>query len=213
MLATCLIATSCREYDIVIGRSCYQPHLPAAMFGWGRDVPYYMKEGDDLHYQGIYSVEPHGQAGLVRRFDRRDGWSYAILEEPLPVDEGTLVDVRGQVITVEQPITGTARIIRSHRLKVEDYEILCDTAPPREHARREYAAIRDRLQRQISLPGSKLRLKEEPQWRVDWLSGEDAIVVAAYSYDLMYAAEAEFLFGQTDGKLQALYFLEWFKGE
>jgi hypothetical protein len=213
ILAACLIIIGCRDYELVIDKTPYQPHRIPTMSSWGRNVPYYMKEGDALEYQGTYAVDTYSKMGLVRRFDRREGWSYAILSDPLPVEEGTLVAVRGRIVTVERPITGTGRINRSNQLNVEDYEILHHTARIREQARSEYARIREQLQANISLPGSKLILSAEPQWRMDWIPDQDAIVAAAHSYDLMYAAEVQFFFSLADEKLKKVYFQEWFKGE
>jgi hypothetical protein len=213
ILAIGLLFNACRDYDLILGRSVYEPHRPPSMYRWGKSVAYYLEEGQELTYQGAYAVDPYLETGLVRRFDRREGWSYVTIEGTLPVDEGTLVEVRGTVITLEIPITGTGRTSRTNRLHIDDHLILLDTASLRERARREYARIRGDLQEKIALPGSKLILAADPQWRVDWIRGEDAVVVAAHSFDLMYAAEAEFLFSQTEGALQTVYFQEWFKGE
>jgi hypothetical protein len=213
LLSTCLIFTACHHYDLVIGRSVYEPHRSPSLTGWGRNVPNDMKEGERLTFRGIYVPDRHSQTGLIRRFDRVQGWSYVILAETMPAEEGALVAVDGRIITVERPFTGLKRTSRSNRLQVEEYEVLCDTGPMRQEARREYARIRDRLQEEIALPGSKLRLLEDPQWRMDCLAGEEAAVAAAHSYDLMYAAEVQFLFSLRDNRLQAVYFIEWFKGE
>ena len=117
------------------------------------------------------------------------------------------------MFVLEQPIRGTSRVNKVKQLKVEDHQVLYDTRPLQERAQREYRKIREKLQNQISLPGSKLKLQEDPDWRVDWLRGEAAIVAAAHFYDLMYAAEAQFLFTMDEQKLLAVYFHEWFKGE
>jgi hypothetical protein len=212
-LTICAVSLQCRGYDLIIDQSAYRPHRTPTMSSWGQNVPYYMKEGDPLEYRGTYAVDPYSKMGLVRRFDRREGWSYVILSDPLPLEEGTMVSVAGRIVTVERPITGTGRTSRSKLLMAEDYQILHDTGPMLKKARDEYARIRGKLQDNISLPGSKLVLSEQPQWRVDWLKGEDALVVAAHCFDLMYAAEVQFLFSLKDERLQKVYFIEWFKGE
>jgi len=209
----CAAALWCHDIDLVLDRSAYEPHRSPTLTGWGENVPDRLQEGERFQYQGIYAVEPRGRIGLVRRFDRRQGWSHAILSEALPVQEGALIAVSGRVVMVEQPITGTGRVHRSRRLKPDDIEVLFDTAPAREQARRIYARIRPQLQDRIALPGSRLVLAEEPRWRVDWLAGEATFVVVAHSFDLMYAAETQFLFSLEDEQLQRIYFMEWFKGE
>jgi len=202
-----------RGYELRVDDSIYSPRMPPPMAGWGENVPHYREEGEKLHFQGTYALEPYGQVAMIRQFDRRRGWSYVTLSRPLSVEQGTLVEIRGTVMILEQPIRGTGRINRVKQLLVEDHQVLYDTHPLRERARREYDYIRERLQKEISLPGSKLQLSEDPDWRVDWLLGEGAIVVAAHCYDLMYAAEAQFLFTMEDQNLKTVYFHEWFKGE
>jgi hypothetical protein len=129
------------------------------------------------------------------------------------VPEGALVAVRGRIVTMEQTITGTGRIHRTQRLRPDDTEVICDTGPVRERSRHIYARIRSRLQKHISLPGSRLELSDEPRWRVDWIKGEKSIVVTAHNFDLMYAAETQFVFSLDEQGLEKIYFMEWFKGE
>jgi len=213
-LTICVAAIlHCREVDLILDRSVYEPHRSPTLTGWGENVPHRLKDGERLRYQGTYAVAPYGQVGLVRQFDRRQGWSHAILSAAIPVREGALVAVTGRIVTVERTITGTGRTIRIHQLEPTEVEVICETGPAQVRARRVYTRIRSRLQNHISLPGSKLVLAEEPLWRVDWLKGEKAIVVAAYSFDLMYAAETQFLFSLEDQRLERIYFMEWFKGE
>jgi hypothetical protein len=213
ILSIIFLVVACHDVDLIIDRSAFEPHRPPALAGWGENVPDRLKNGETLQYRGIYAEEPHGRIGLIRQFDRRQGWSHAVLSDLLPVTEGTLVSVSGRVVTVERTITGTGRIHRSHRLEPDDVEVIMETGPAQEQARRIYARIRPRLQDQISLPGSKLVLAAEPLWRVDWLKGEKALVVVAYNFDLMYAAETQFLFSLEGQRLEKIYFMEWFKGE
>jgi hypothetical protein len=200
-------------YELLVDDSIYSPRRSPTMAGWGENISRQRDAGTSLSYRGIYSQEPYGRIGMVRQFDRRKGWSYAILADPLPVEEGALVEVRGTVIIQEQPIRGTSRVNKVKQFKVKDHQVLYDTHPLQERAKLEYRKIREKLQNQISLPGSKLKLREDPDWRVDWLRGEASIVAAAHFYDLMYAAEAQFLFTMDEQKLVAVYFHEWFKGE
>ena len=209
----CVAAPGCHDIDLILDRSVYEPHRSPTLTGWGDNVPDRLKEGDTLHYQGIYAVEPYGQIGLLRRFDRRQGWSHVALSDTIRANEGTLVAVSGRVVTVERTITGTGRVHRSLRLKPDAIEVICETGSAQEQARRTYRRFRPHLQDQISLPGSKLVLSEEPRWRVDWIRGERTIAVVAHSFDLMYAAETQFLFSLEDQRLQRVYFMEWFKGE
>lgn len=200
-------------YTLMVGDSVYSPHHPPAMAGWGKNLPYYMETGEELEYQGTYAVEPNGRVGLVRQFDRQRGWSYVTLGGVLPVDEGTLVEIQGRVVShqVAGRSAGSVRTVK--QVQADSHRVICNTGPFQERAGREYRMIRGKLQDAISLPGSKLQLGAEPEWRVDWLRGEETIVVAGHFYDLMYAAEVQFLFTIKDQKLKTVYFQEWFKGE
>ena len=211
--AICAAALRCHGVDLLLDRSVFEPHRSPTMTGWGENVADHPQEGEKLQYRGIYTVGPYGRTGLIRQFNRRQGWSHAIVSNILPVTEGALVSITGRVVTVERTITGTGRIHRTRRLEPDDIEMVCDTGPAQEQARRIYTRIRLKLQDHISLPGSKLVLAAEPRWRVDWLKGEKAFVVTAYSFDLMYAAETQFLFSLDDQRLERIYFMEWFKGE
>ncbi len=201
------------RYQLVIGESCYAPRMPPAMSGWGENIAYHMEPGEQLKYQGSYAKEPSAQEGMVRQFDRRKGWSYVTLDEPLPLEPGTLVEVQGTIVPSMGQFQGATRGAIGNRLQVDKHRVICDTRPLQKQAQKEYHRIRQELQEKISLPGSRLQLLEDPAWRVDWLLGEKIIVLAAHSYDLMYAAEAQFLFNKEDQKLQAVYFYDWFKGE
>jgi len=61
--------TQCRRYDLIIGRSAYQPHRSPALSGWGRNPADEMKSGGQLEYRGVYVLDPRGRTGLVRGFD------------------------------------------------------------------------------------------------------------------------------------------------
>lgn len=209
----CVAITGCHDIDLIIDRSVYEPHRSPTLTGWGQNLAAAADPGERLTYRGIYTVGSSSRIGMLRRFDRRQGWTHVVLSEALPVDQGTLIAVSGRVVTVERAITGTGRIHRGRRLTPDEIEVLCGTGPARELARRTYARIRLKLQEHISLPGSKLLLAEEPRWRVDWLRGERSFVVVAHNFDLMYAAEAQFLFSLEDQRLQKVFFMEWFKGE
>lgn len=213
ILLLCLLTIGCRDYDIIFGETYYAPHRPPAMSGWGQNLSRTTQEGAEIRYQGIYAQEPYGQIGLVRRFDRQQGWSYVTLIEALPLEEGTLIQVHGTVVSQKRPAQGVRKRESVKRLRVDDYQVLYDTRPLKKMAQREYGEIRRKLQESIALPGSRLKLSPDPDWRVDWCAKEKTIVVVAYFYDLMYAAEAQFLFPREGRRLQAVYFWEWFKGE
>jgi hypothetical protein len=216
VLALQILGLSCfgsGGYQLNIDDTYFTPHRSPAMAGWGEDLSRQAEESAELQFQGIYAQEPHGRIGLVRQFDRRKGFSHVILTGALPVEEGTLVQVRGTVVSQKQEDKGFRINGKTKRLRAEDYQILYDTRPFRDQAQREYRKIRGKLQKQIALPGSRLQLSPEPGWRVDWCPSERTFVVAAHSYDLMYAAEVQFIFTKEDGRLKSVYLQEWFKGE
>lgn len=211
-----ILALSCfggGRYQLNLDDTYFTPHRSPTMSGWGENISRQAEEGTDLQFQGIYAQEPHGRIGLVRQFDRRRGFSHITLAGALPVEEGTLIQVRGTVVSQNREDIGFRTNGKVKRLRADDYQILYDTKPFRDTAQREYRKIRGKLQKQIALPGSRLQLSPEPNWRVDWCPGEKTFVVAAHSYDLMYAAEVQFIFNQEHEQLKSVYFQEWFKGE
>jgi len=201
------------RYQLNLDDTYFTPHRSPTMSGWGENLSRQAEEGAELQFQGIYAQEPHGRIGLLRQFDRRKGFSHVILTGALPIEEGTLIQVWGTVISQNRADKDIGTNGKVKRLRAEDYQILYDTKPFRDMAQREYRKIRAKLQKQIALPGSRLQLSSEPSWRVDWCSGEMTFVVAAHFYDLMYAAEVQFIFIQENEKLKSVYFHEWFKGE
>jgi hypothetical protein len=213
LLAPGLSCFGGNTYQLHIDDTYFSPHRSLAMVGWGQNIPNLMENNAELRYQGIYVEEPYGRVGLVRRFARRKGWSYVILTDTLSVAEDTLVEVWGTVASQKPALQVAGKRGTGKRLEVENYRVLYDTRPLRERAQREYLKIREDLQKQVSLPGSRLQLGPDPDWRADWCHEERAIIVAAHFYDLMYAAEAQFLFTMDEQKLVAVYFHEWFKGE
>jgi len=104
-------------YSLRVGDSVYSPRRPPATAGWVKDVSDDMEAGAMINYRGIYTKEPHSRVVMVRQFDRRKGWSYAVLADTLPVEPGVLVEVRGTVIIHQQPIRGTSRINKVNQLK------------------------------------------------------------------------------------------------
>ncbi|MFC1683652.1 hypothetical protein ACFL0G_05560 [Candidatus Zixiibacteriota bacterium] len=208
-----LLTLACRDYDIIAGRSCFAPHPPPSLYGWGQNLPESMMEGRELRFQGVYAQEPYGRLGMIRRFDSQAGWSHVTLTGALETEQGSLVEVRGSVIAEKIALRGTGRTLTVNKLSVQDQQILCDTAPLHALARREYAKTRDTFQEMIASPGSRLNLAADPNWRVDWIGDQGAFVVTAHSYDLMYAAEVQFLFSENQKRIQTVYFYDWFKGE
>ena len=84
-LTLCALLIHCRKYDLIVGRSAYEPHQSPSLAGWGRNLGDDTKEGEQLKYRGVYVIDPSGRTGRVRGFDRRRGWSYLLLTETIPV--------------------------------------------------------------------------------------------------------------------------------
>jgi hypothetical protein len=198
------------QYELHIGETYFISEGIPHMAGWGLNiVEYYLEVGDEFQFQGIYVEEPPGQLGFVRLFEHEDGWTFVRLTNLLPVEQGSIIDIRGTVVHRERIRSGFRKTGGVQRLEVDNHQVIYDTAALLKKAQQEYRNIRGELQEKIADRGSKLVLSATPYWRVDWCPKDDVIVVVAQSHDPMCTVETQFIFNKTSQQLKTVYLREW----
>lgn len=206
---------SSRDYDIHLGKSFFSLDQPSWMRTYGQDLLQTTQIGSEYQMRGVYTSPEVFSSGhpLIRVYDEDEGLQYLPLTDELPVEDGTLVDVRGEIVVRERVFEKIRKTQRDNLLLPRDFQVVLASSEFKILAQKEYFKIRDYLQSQITPKRSQLKLSPEPQWVVVWSTPEDKFIVSARMYDLMYEANIDLAFDGKSKRLKAVYAAEWFKGE
>jgi len=142
-----------------------------------------------------------------------DGKFYIPLSSNLQCPDGTLVKIRGKIIELSVTYSIIKKTLSDHHLEPIDYEVVFNTQKLIKNVNEEYHRIRQKLQEQITIEQSKLQLTEKPQWAIWYDEGQKIFIFHLHQYDLMYAADIEFIVDAQTKKIRDVYASEWFKGE
>lgn len=166
-----------------------------------------------IETNGIYcdSSFSLGQYSVIRVYN--NGKYYIPLSTKLPCPDGMLINVKGKVVQISVDYPATRTTIHYHHLAPMNFEIVFDTRRLIKQVTEEYLRIRTTLQQKITIEGSKLQLAPDPHWAI-WfdLQGRQYIF-HSHQYDMMYAADIEFIVDANAQKISDVYAREWFKGE
>jgi hypothetical protein len=166
-----------------------------------------------LEIAGIYCDQNVfiDQYPVIRFYN--DGKYYIPLSTKLQCPDGMLVKIKGKVIELSITYSLIKKTLSYHHLEPIDYEIVFNTQKIINSVKDEYHRIRQKLQQQITIEQSKLQLTENPQWSIWYDEGQKIFILHSHQYDLMYAADIEFIVDTQTKKIRAVYAREWFKGE
>ena len=174
-----------------------------------------MKQDSTVELIGIFSnknlfLDKYPQ---VRVFNKQSGYYSIPLTKNINCQTDVLLKIRGKIINVPQKFPMINKVSYHKHLLVISFEILNDIKSIKRIVGQEYQKIRDNLQNKITPSGSKLQLSNAPDWDI-WFNGaEGKLIFTNHQYDLMYAADIEFVVNKNSEKIIDIYAREWFKGE
>jgi hypothetical protein len=142
-----------------------------------------------------------------------DGKFYIPLSTKLQCPDGMLVKIKGKVIELSVTYSMIKKTLSYHHLEPIDYEIVFNTQRLIKNVTDEYHRIKQKLQEQITIEQSKLQLTENLEWSIWYDEGQKIFIFHSHQYDLMYAADIEFIVDAQTEKIRDVYAREWFKGE
>lgn len=141
------------------------------------------------------------------------GKFYIPLSTKLQVPDGMLTKVKGKVIQLSITYSMIKRTLSYNYLEPIAFKFVYDTKKLVKDVTDEYHRIRQKLQQQITLEQSKLQLTADPAWAI-WYDGRQKMFIFhSHQYDLMYAADIEFIVDARTAKIKDVFAKEWFKGE
>lgn len=213
ILLGCFFALHCAtsSYQLHIGESFYPPSQQMRMSGGSLIAN--ASIDSVMEFTGIYCDKNVfiDKYPVIRLYN--DGKFYVPLSTKLQCPDGMLVKIKGKVIELSITYSMIKKTLSYHHLEPIDYEIVINTQKLINNVTNEYNKIRQKLQKQITIEQSKLQLTEKPQWAIWYDEGQKIFIFHSHQYDLMYAADIEFIVNARTKKIKDVYAREWFKGE
>jgi len=200
-----------QSYQLHIGESFYRPSQQMRMSGGSLIAN--ASIDSVMEITGIYCDQNVfiDKYPVIRLYN--DGKFYIPLSTNLQCPDGMLVKIKGKVIELSITYSMIKKTLSYHHLEPINYEIVFNTQQFITKVNDEYNRIRQQLQEQITIEQSKLKLTENPEWAIWYDEGENIFIFHSHQYDLMYAADIEFIVNARTQKIKDVYAREWFKGE
>ncbi len=135
------------------------------------------------------------------------------LSTRLSCPDGMLIKIKGKVVQLAVTYSLIKKTLSYNHLEPITFEIVFNTEQLIKNVTEEYNRIMQKLQDQIIIEQSKLQLSADPNWAI-WYDGSEKIFIFhSHQFDLMYAADIEFIVDSRTQKIKEVYAREWFKGE
>jgi hypothetical protein len=199
------------SYQLQIGESFYTPSQQMRMSGGSLIAN--ARPDAVMEFTGVY-CDQHvfiEKYPVIRLYN--DGKFYIPLSTKLQCPDGMLVKIKGKVIELSVTYSMIKKTLSYHHLEPIDYEIVFNTQRLIKNVTDEYHRIKQKLQEQITIEQSKLQLTENLEWSIWYDEGQKIFIFHSHQYDLMYAADIEFIVDAQTEKIRDVYAREWFKGE
>jgi hypothetical protein len=150
---------------------------------------------------------------VIRGFDKSSGFFSIPLTERLNCQFNVLLKINGKVTLIPQKFPMIHKVSYHKHLFATSYELINDMKKIKLIVNQEYQKIRDELQTKITPNESKLQLKKTPNWNIWYKEDEQKFIFSFHQFDLMYAADIEFVADAATTTITDVYAREWFKGE
>jgi len=212
LLAT-LFAVNCtsQSYQLHIGESFYPRSQQMRMSGGSLITN--ASIDSIMEFTGVYCDQNVfiDKYPVIRIYN--NGKYYIPLSTKLPCPDGMLVKIKGKVVQLSVTFSLIKKTLSYNHLEPMDFEVVFNTQKIIKAVTDEYHRIRQKIQQQITIEQSKLQLSTDPAWSIWYDEGQDIFIFHSHQYDLMYAADIEFIVDARKGKIKDVYAREWFKGE
>ena len=203
-----------RNFTLHIGQSFYALEQLSYERFYGQYI-LRSKKGESMRVKGIYTVADSVflDFPMLRYYTAGSGLQYALLDTGLNVHDGDLIEVEGTVVRKMIRLKGTKVTYKEELLKPETFRTVTPSHTLKSIVQKEYLAMKDDLQKEITPEDSQLILSEKPRWFVVWSETDGNFIVSTRFLDLMYQAEIDFVFRGFKKRFTDVYAVEWFKGE
>lgn len=202
---------SSQTYKLHIGESFYPPDQQMQMSGGSLIAD--ASIDSIIEVMGIYcDSNVFIDKYPVIRIYNKDRY-YIPLSTKLQCPDGMLIKIKGKVIQLSITYSMIKKTLSYHHLEPIEYKVIFNTRKLIKNVNVEYHRIRQKLQEQITIEQSKLQLAENPEWAIWYDEGQKIFIFHSHQYDLMYAADIEFIVDAQTKKIRDVYAREWFKGE
>lgn len=213
MLPGILFMFNCasQSYQLHIGESFFPPAQQMRMAGGSLLAD--ARLDSVMEITGIY-CDQHvfiDKYPVIRLYN--EGKYYIPLSARLPCPDGALVKIKGKIIQLSITYSVIKKTLFYKHLEPTAFEVIFDAQKLVQHVTDEYQRIRLKLQQQITIDQSKLELATDPDWAIWYDEGQKIFIFHSHQYDLMYAADIEFIVDAQTKKIRDIYAREWFKGE
>lgn len=208
MIALCCFSCTSQSYRAHIDQSFFStaPVLEGSLIADVTPESYFETTGiycDSSVFLDEYAV--------VRVYDQ--GRRYIPLSTKLSCPDGMLINIKGKVIQRAKLYAAVKDSFIYHQLAPISFEIVFNSRWVLRAVSDEYQRIREKLQRDIAIEGSKLQLSPHPGWTIWYDRENERFIFHSHQADLMYAADIEFIFDIRTRKIRDVYARQWFKGE
>jgi len=202
---------SAQTYKLHIGESFYAPEQQMKMSGGSLIAN--ARVDSIIEVTGIYcNSNVFIDKYPVIRIYNKDRY-YIPLSTKLQCPDGILIKIKGKVIQLSITYSMIKKTLSYNHLEPIAFEVIFNTQKLIKNVNDEYKRIRQKLQEQITIEQSKLQLVDNPEWAIWYDENENIFIFHSHQYDLMYAADIEFIVNARTKKIKDVYAREWFKGE
>lgn len=202
---------SAHTYKLHIGESFYPPDQQMRMSGGSliaNAQPDSLLEVTGVYCDANVFIDRYP---VIRIYN--DGKYYIPLSTRLSCPDGMLVKIKGKVVQLSVTYSLIKKTLYYNHLEPITFEIVFNTEQIIKNVTEEYNRIRQKLQDQITIEQSKLQLSADPAWAIWFDESQKIFIFHSHQYDLMYAADIEFIVDARKKKIKDVYAREWFKGE
>ncbi len=207
------LSCSARTYKLHIGESFYPKSQQLSFYGSSL-----IAEADTnsvIEIKGVYCARDVflDRYPIIRIYYQKNRKSFVPLTKGLECKDGMLISIKGKVVNLTITYSVIRKKLNYNHLDPISYQVIYDSQKVIKKVSKEYHKIREKLQKKITIEQSKLQLSDEPEWNIWYDEQKNIFIFSCHQYDLMYAADIEFIVDADSKNITDLYAREWFKGE
>lgn len=213
LITLLLVACAGNSYKIHIGQSYFDSVHPGSI------KEYSQIQSNEVNAEvtgiGVYS-EHHPyleKYPVLRTYHPKFGLTFIPISEKLNCNEGALVKITGRIKQDSIQYSYIKKMHHYNLLEPVSVNMLEDNTKTFNRVMLEYQKVREKIQWQIQLEDSKLNLSPKPAWIVWYDAAKKKYIFTSFQYDLMYAANIEFIVDSKSHQIKSVYAKQWFKGE
>jgi len=198
-----------QDYQLHLNESLYYAHKNT------NQIAPLVQPDSAFQISGIYN-DNHlflDQYPVIQVFEKSKGFFTLPINQKLSCPNGSLVQIEGRISILSRKFPYIKKISHYQLITVHSEKFIKSTHPALQIVIDEYQKLKPTLEKSITLRGSKLKLKSNPEWIIYYDQSHHDIFFISHHYDLMYAANIEFILDEKTNQIKDVYAKEWFKGE